>query len=450
MRRVTIRQNQLFGKSKRLDARFYLGGEQVESMTRSAEARFVKLGHLLEVTADDSRLLPCKAGIPMIRLSNVNACDINFSQLKYVFPENGEKWTAVKKKDVLFTQAAEPFRAAVLPESVQDDITVSSEIAVLRPRPALVPEYLAAILSTKSMGKILRDIAYRRSSTALRRLRLKDIKEIPIPLPGRSIQEAIKKSYEQAAYLGQKSETELSQIIKAVHAEIDRKIGEYAVASHLQIMKSDLGTRWDVSFATHSTLRTHLMETGAVEPLLNIAKAVPSTLKGMDEEESILAVRAEHINEATLLVESFELAKLATLSPRMRQPLHPGDVLICTTGIGNQVAFLDEIMGPDDASILGSTTFTALRFAETPRYFTIALTHPVVRRQFECLATGTAQPFVSKKDLDALLIPMLSQIWREDFDSRVAQAFERRREALEARDETLRLAETFFQEEMEQ
>ena len=56
-------------------------------------------------------------------------------------------------------------------------------------------------------------MAYRRSASALRRLCLKDIEEIPIPLPGRSVQEAIKKSYAKAASLVQQSESELSQII---------------------------------------------------------------------------------------------------------------------------------------------------------------------------------------------------------------------------------------------
>ena len=448
MRHVTVCRSLLAGRNARLDPRFYLGGKNVERMTRNAEARFVRLGDLLESSADGSRLSISKTGIPMIRLRNVKACDLNLSQLAYISPETGARWTSIKKKDVLLTQTAEPFRAAVLPESVQGDMTVSSELVVLRPRPALLPEYLAAILSTQGMGKILRDVAYRRSATALRRLRLKDIVEIPIPLPGRSVQDAISTSYKKSALLGHQAETELAQIIAAVHVEIDRKVGDYTIGPHLSIMKSEMTMRWDVAFAAHAALRTRLLKTRAVQSLLNIAQAVPSTLKGLDENDLIYAVRAEHINEATLLVERFEQCKFSTLSPRMRQPLHPGDVLVCTTGQGNQVAFLDEAMGLDDAPILGSATFTALRFTETPRYFTVALTHPVVRRQLECLATGTTQSFVSKKDLDALLIPMLFQTWREDFDSRVARVFERRREALEARNETLRLAERFLQEEM--
>lgn len=90
------------------------------------------------------------------------------------------------------------------------------------------------------------------------------------------------------------------------------------------------------------------------------------------------------------------------------------------------MAYLDEKTAAKGCRILGSATFTALRFTETPRYFTIAMTHPIVRAQLNSLATGAVQRFVSKKDLDALLVPRLSVIWREDFDSRVSRAFERR------------------------
>jgi hypothetical protein len=296
------------------------------------------------------------------------------------------------------------------------------------------------------MGKILKDLAYRGSATALRRLRLQDIAEIPIPLPGRELQNKIKAAYDKAAQLSQESETELTKIIQAVYAEINRKTDNQTARTQFKIQKSDLKQRWDVSYCANAVLRQKLLECGGVTPLLHVAKPVPSTLKGIDDREVVHAVKAEHINENTLMVENFETCEMSELSPRMRQPLNPGDVLICTTGSGEQVAYLDNKIGLGDGRILGSATFTALRFMETPRYFTVALTHPIVRAQLNSLATGAAQRFVSKKDLDALLVPTLSLIWREDFDSRVSRAFERRREALTAKTEVLRLAEEFFME----
>lgn len=449
MRSTVIQLKNFRGKGSRLDPRFYLGEDVVKTIISGNYDSFVKLGGLLDYFADGSRLTSCDTGIPMLRLSNLDACDIHFSGLKYVSIDTSAKWTKVKPQDVLFTQAAEPFRAAVMPDGI-DEVTVSSEITVMRPKPAIVPEYLAAILSSPSMGRILKDLAYRRSATALRRLRLKDIAEIPIPLPGRELQNKIKAVYDNAARLSQESENELTKIIQAVHAEIDRKTKSQKALTRFKIKKSDLGGRWDVAYCANDTLRKQLMECGGVSPLLQVAKPVPSTLKGIDEHEEVCAVKAEHINETTFMVESFALCKLSELSPRMRQPLNSGDVLICTTGSGEQVAYLDGNIGSGGKRILGSATFTALRFTETPRYFTVAMTHPVVRAQLNSLATGASQRFVSKKDLDELLVPTLSLIWREDFDSRVGRAFERRREALTAKKEVLRLAEQFFMEEMNQ
>jgi len=449
MRSTTIHLEKSREKGSRLDPRFYLGGKAVNSIPSVNCDNFVKLGDLLDYFADGSRLSLSETGIPVLRLSNLDACDIHFSGLKYASIKETAKWTEVKPQDVLFTQAAEPFRAAVMPDGITE-ITISSEITVLRPKPAIIPEYLAAVLSTQSMGRILKDLAYKRSATALRRLRLKDIAEIPIPLPGRELQGKIKTAYNHAANLSQESETELTKIIQAVHGEIDRKIQNQTALSRFKINKSELKQRWDVSYCANETLRKQLMGCGGVLPLLQVAKPVPSTLKGIGENEVVCAVRAEHINEATLMVETFDVCKLSELSPRMRQPLSPGDVLICTTGSGKQVAYLDNKISHGDNKILGSATFTALRFVETPRYFTIAMTHPVVHAQLNSLASGAVQRFVSKKDLDSLLVPTLSLVWREDFDSRVARAFERRREALTAKAEVLRLAEKFFKEEMKQ
>lgn len=445
--RSTVIHLQTFRNKSRLDPRFYVGEKTVQTMTNANDNRFIKLGDLLEFFADGSRLTVCEAGIPVLRLSNLDACDIHFSELKYAATDNAAKWTAVKPQDVLFTQAAEPFRAAVMPAGF-DDITVSSELTVMRPKPAVVPEYLAAILSTPSMGRILKDIAYKRSATALRRLRLKDIAGIPIPLPGRELQSKIKVAYDEAACRSHEAERELSQIIQAVHAEIDRKIQSLSKAARFETRRKDLGCRLDVAYCANELLRKQLLGCGSATPLLQIARPVPSTLKGIGEDEQVCAVKAEHINEHTMLVERVDTCRLSDLSPRMRQPLISGDVLICTTGSGEQVAFLDEKLSTEGCKILGSATFTALRFVDTPRYYTVAMTHPIVRSQLNSLATGSCQLFISKKDLDALLMPTLSVVWREDFDSRVARAFERRREALIAKAHVLELAEKFFREEM--
>ncbi len=130
----------------------------------------------------------------------------------------------------------------------------------------------------------------------------------------------------------------------------------------------------------------------------------------------------------------------------MRQRLEVGDVLLCTTGSGDQVAYLDEELGREVQPLLGSATFTALRFHETPRVFAVALAHPLVRTQLRLLSSGSVQRFVNKRDLDELLVPVLGQVWREDFETRLTRAMQRRREALLARTALIEAADDYLRE----
>jgi len=345
---------------------------------------------------------------------------------------------------VVFTRSATPFRAAVVGKNLPSPLTISSEITILRPHSAVLPEYLAAVLSTPAYAELLKDLAYRRHPSALKRLRLKDVRSLPIPLPSRSVQAEIKEAYEHAATLSEKAREELGQIVHVVHAEIDARVDTAVVPDHqFTAMKSQLGSRWDVSFMRGVQLRKQLENDKTMRPLLELARPVPSSLRGISDEEEVLVVQADDVNEITFLVESIDRCRLGDLSSRMRQPLAVGDVILCTTGAGDQIAYLDAQLSDSDIPILGSATFTALRFQETPRFYTVALSHPLVRTQLDLLSGGSVQRFVNKRDLDELLVPCLGVVWREDFDARIARAMDRRREALAARTRLLNAAEAF-------
>ena len=106
MRSTVIQLKKFRKKGNRLDPRFYLGEKTVKTITNGNYDSFIKLGDLLDYFADGSRLTSCEAGIPMLRLSNLDACDIHFSGLKYASIDKAAKWTAVMPLDVLFFQAA--------------------------------------------------------------------------------------------------------------------------------------------------------------------------------------------------------------------------------------------------------------------------------------------------------------------------------------------------------
>ena len=447
MREATIQRCRLGSPHMRLDPAFYFRRTGLRKLLDDEGTRHVPLADIVAEVHDGARLPAAQIGIPLVRLSNLRACEFDLSGLQCVDESASRSWPQARPGDVLFARSAAPFRAAVVPADVQMPITVSPEITVIRPRGAVLPEYLAALLSTEAYGKVLQDLSYRRSPTALRRLRLQDIQHLPVPLPGRSLQEEIRAAYNSAARLSKESREEISSVVRAVHSEIDVKV-RWPQLPHdrLVIRRAELANRWDVSFAHGRLLRAALAEAKVMVPLFTLARPVPSSLRGIGDDDVVVVVQADDVNESSFLVERPRSSRLAELSSRMRQPLAVGDVLLCTTGQGEQVAYLDESLSASGLPLLGSATFTALRFHETPRFYAVALAHPIVRQQLQLLSSGTVQRFVNKSDLDELLVPSLGSVWREDFDVRLDRAIERRREALAALDRLLAAAQRFVQE----
>ena len=64
------------------------------------------------------------------------------------------------------------------------------------------------------------------------------------------------------------------------------------------------------------------------------------------------------------------------------------------------------------------------------------------------MSSGSTQRFVTKRDLDELLIPVLGQVWRLDFEDRLTRAMQRRREALVARAELIETTDTYVRQAM--
>ncbi|MCC4321486.1 restriction endonuclease subunit S [Streptomyces malaysiensis] len=448
MRVATLSRADLGKRHVRLDPAFYLGRELVRSTMNSEGSRHVSLEDIVEAIHDGARLPSAASGVPMLRLNNVRPCELDLSRMAQV-DGTAAKWINVHENDVLFTRAAQPFRAAAVQSGMPPELAVSSELTIIRPRPAVLPEYLAAVFCTPTLNRILRDLAYRGGSSALPRLRLSDIARLPIPLPPRSLQESLGLQYQQAVDLTASARAEFNAVVTAIHTEIDHRVsGVKPPSSAIEVLRSQLADRWDVPFNRGRVFRHSSAASSAMRPLLRLAKPVGTSLRGLADDEEVFAVQADDVNESTFLVEGGEVRPLSDLSSRMRQRLEVGDVLLCTTGSGDQIAYLDEELGPEEQPLLGSATFTALRFHETPRVFAVALAHPLVRTQLRLLSSGSVQRFVNKRDLDELRVPVLGQVWREDFETRLTRAMQRRREALLARTALIEAADDYLREAM--
>ena len=446
MRVTTLSREDLGERHVRLDPAFYLGRERVRATVDAERSRNVHLADVIESVQDGARLPVATAGVPLIRLGNIGPCELMLADMSHADGSAG-KWVGVRAGDVLLTRAAEPFRAAAVPSGVPSELAASSEISIIRPRPAVRAEYLAAVLCTPTLNRLLRDLAYRGHGAALPRFRLSDIGQLPVPLPTRSLQASLAHQYQQAVRLTAAARAEITTVAGAVHAEIDHRIADFTTpARTVEVRRSTLPERWDVPFNRGRQFRESLASSSIVRPLLQLAKPGTSSLRGLQDEDQVFAIQANDVNDATFLVEGGRHRPLSTLSSRMRQRVDIGDVLMCTTGSGDQIAFVDEGLDAGGQPILGSATFTTLRFKETPRVFAVTLSHPLIREQLLLLSSGSVQRFVNKRDLDELLVPVLGPIWREDFEDRLARAMQRRRESLLARSALIDAAEDYVQE----
>ncbi len=158
-------------------------------------------------------------------------------------------------------------------------------------------------------------------------------------------------------------------------------------------------------------------------------------------------MQASDIDPQSFLFRRIRSALAQDLPSRIRLPLQAYQVLLLASGsnLGTPaypVAVVDAKLNGGFAS----NTFLALDFHETPIYYAIALKHPLVLEQIQRMAVGTVVSTLRKKDIIHLRIPVLSAVWRQDFNDRAQLAWERRALALKLRRQALDKAEDFIQQ----
>ncbi len=299
MRVAMLSRTDLGKRHVRLDPTFYVGRALVRSTMNSEGSRHVRLEDIVESIHDGARLPSATSGLPMLRLNNVRPCELDMSGVTHV-DGAAAKWVNVQENDVLFTRAAQPFRAAAVQSGIPAELAVSSELTIIRPRPAVLPEYLAAVFCTPTLNEILRDLAYRGRSSALPRLRLSDIARLPIPLPPRSLQESLGRQYQQAVDLTASARAEINGVASAIHTEIDHRVTtDEPPGGAIEVHRSTLPDRWDVPFNRGRVFRASLASSAVMRPLLQLAKPGSSSLRGLSDDEDVFVVQADDLNEAT-------------------------------------------------------------------------------------------------------------------------------------------------------
>lgn len=88
-------------------------------------------------------------GIPFIRAANLQRGRLDVAEMRYISPEKHQelKKGHLKSGDVLFSNRGEIGKLAIVPKEY-DNSNLNSQLAWLRPKDAILLEYLSSILTS--------------------------------------------------------------------------------------------------------------------------------------------------------------------------------------------------------------------------------------------------------------------------------------------------------------
>lgn len=132
-----------------------------------------------------SEMLP--AGIPFIRAANLQYGKLDIADMRYISPDKHMKLKKghLKSGDVLFSNRGEIGKLAIVPDEF-DNSNLNSQLAWLRPKKEILPEYLFSLLASD-----VYQTGFRRSQqgAALQQFTIKQLSAIKVPIPPLSLQQ---------------------------------------------------------------------------------------------------------------------------------------------------------------------------------------------------------------------------------------------------------------------
>lgn len=433
MRSLTLHKSEL-DSHLRLDVGFNLRMQRTMSVLAEAALPFGRLEDIAETIIDGVRTRAVtEQGVPLLRVTNVVEHELDLDDLTYVPSQNVRARYRMRQGDILLTKTAGLFRASRISSGLEG-LAFGSDLVRIRPRPGYSAVFLTYFLNSRYARRALDAHSY---GTAIRRLRVRDIRELMVPLPPRSLEGTVEKLDVRATELDERARTGIHRTEQALHAEVDARIGQVPIpGAHFSVLRSLVEGRWDVAFGRATVLSHHLEEIALFRRLAEKAESMPSTLRGFDSGQKVRYIQLGDVDAKLFTVRSFEEACFADLPARVRQPLATGQVLLANSGhsLGTEAQAVAVVPADLDGA-LSTNALTALSFQDAPYYWAMCLKHPLVLAQVAGRVSGSTQPYLTKKDLDDLLLPVLASVWREDFHRRAEQASQLRLEALALRRE---------------
>jgi len=369
-----------------------------------------------------------KSGTPYIRLGDIEMGEIYIDPQQNIAPSNLDHRFYLQHDDVLVNKTGDDPRAVAVQDKIRGAIT-SPDIYCLRVNPGIIsPVWVANYLNTSYGKRLLRE---RSSGTTLRRLHMVDLEQLPVVVPNKNIIQEIELLEKQASQHAQAANELFEQTIHGMYAEINDRCEIHSDAT-------EFPQELTPSILDNAKFFRRLGE---------VAEIAVASRKMLKPDQQVKYVQTSDIDQQSFLFHRVRSANAQDLPSRIRLPLRSLQVLLLASGSNlgtpsHPVAIVD----PTLDGAYASNTFLALEFRETPIYFGIVLKHPIVLNQLHRIASGAVVTTLRKKDVINLQIPVLSIVWRQDFNDRAQLAWERRSLALALRRQALEKADNYIQQ----
>ena len=174
---------------------YNLSGERYRSVikTTNRDCPLIELGRICTKVTDGSHFSPetTDSGFPYVTVKDLNQGRIDFKNCKKInhidYIELVKNGCNPKRNDILFSKDGTVGKTALI--NFDQDFVVLSSLAIITPDSNIViPEYLYCLLSSE---KFISAAIDHKTGVAIRRIVLKTLKTIQIPLPPLEIQKEI-------------------------------------------------------------------------------------------------------------------------------------------------------------------------------------------------------------------------------------------------------------------
>ena len=206
-----------------------------------------------------------------------------------------------------------------------------------------------------------------------------------------------------------RSQKKLKGIEQILELYDEREESDYsALVAAEQIQKNNMS--WMPSRYVMTQDDRHMTEKLVEFNMVNLADLVefirPQMLKSENEGETFNEVVLSNLNEIGQITGELKLVKVKqNLNKASKQALRKGDILLSSRGTVGRVGLVEE----DKENLLASQMFTVIRVkpyvSVTPEFIYQYLVSELGQWKISSLVSGSTQPVLSPKDLNALQIP---------------------------------------------